>query len=109
MIEEAVFRMKSIRFPQSYIDAFVKNNDIRRFITPSGESDVIDEWEDNILSSYERPYGGYPWGIIKEESSIYDQDRIDIYYILYVSPDPDQWIKEREELAAMEPTMFMVL
>lgn len=109
MIDEAIFRMKSIGFPQSYIDAFAANNDIRTFVAPSGEPHIYDEWENGIRCSFEDKFGGYAWAIIKEESSICEPDRVDAYYMLYVSPDPEEWEKEREELAAMKPTMYRVI
>lgn len=105
MIEEAIIRMKSIGFPQSYIDAFATRNDIWTFEAPGGEPHLYDEWENSFRCSFEDSFGGYAWAIIKEESIIEDE-RDEIYYFLYVSPDPEEWEKEREELAAMKPTMY---
>jgi hypothetical protein len=108
MIDEAIFRMKSIGLPQSYIDAFAMNNDIRTYLSPGGGSNVCDEWENGILGFYETPYHGYPWGIIKEESGLLAFDPWVAYHILYVSPEPENWDKERAELAALEPTVFSI-
>ena len=109
MIEEAIFRMKSIGFPQSYIDSFATDNDIQTFVAPKGEPHVYDELENEIRCSFEDKFGGYAWAIIKDESSLFDHDRVDTYYILYVSPYPEEWKKEREELAAMKSTMYRVI
>ena len=109
MIDEAIFRMKSIGFPQSYIDSFAADNDIQTFVAPKGEPHVYDEWENEIRCSFEDKSGSYVWAIIKEESSIFDSDRVDTFYFLYVSPDTEEWEKERKELVAMKPAMYRVI
>ena len=109
MIEEAVYRMKSIGVPRQFIDAFAAHNEIRTFFSPGGGSNVCDEWEDQILGDYEKPNHGYPWGIIKDESELYDVNPRITYHILYVSPDTEKWERERAELSAMEPTVFSII
>ena len=108
MIEEAILRMRSLGFPQAYIDAFSTDNDIYTFVAPSREPHVYDEWENGLRCSFEDSFGGYVWAIIKEESSPFESGRFDTYYFLYVSPDPEDWEKEREELAAMKPSLYKV-
>ncbi len=63
MIDEAIFRMKSIGYPQSYIDSFSTDNDIQTFVAPKGEPHVYDEWENEIRCSFEDKSGSYVWAI----------------------------------------------
>ena len=43
--------------------------------------------------------------MIKEISQDQEYGEVVEYHILFVSTDAESWEKEREELAAMEPTM----
>ena len=109
MIAEAAYRMKIAGLPQSFIDSFIIDNNIQAYFSPSGEIDENDQdGKDDGWDRYVDEYGGYPWGIIEEGSQdAYGNCWLD-FYILFVSEDPQEWEKEREELQAMEPTMFRV-
>lgn len=108
MIAEAAYRMRIAGLPQSHIDSFIKDNIIQAFISPSGDIKESDRDGDDGWDRYVDEYGGYPWGIIEEGSQDANGNGWLDFYILFVSEDPQEWEKEREELLAMEPTMFRV-
>lgn len=105
MMAEAAVRMKRIGFPQKYIDEFLSASDVKVFL-----NGVVDESDEDLdrfaYESVESFNGGYPWAMIKEISKNQEYDEVVEYHILFVSTDAESWEKEREELAAMEPTMF---
>ena len=110
MIEEAVFRMKTLGFPQQYIDEF-KEGFLHTFLSPSGKDRLMDEYENDVIrDAYEHHYNGYTWALIKNEGTGLDTEmrEWDEYYVLFVSDDHLNWEKERQELFEMEPTMFLV-
>ena len=109
MKAEAACRMKTVGIPQSYIDSFILKNEIQTFFSPSGDLEEVDGMEgDNGWERYVDKYGGYPWGIIREESQDAPGSWWLDFYTLFVSEDPGEWEKERKELLAMEPTLFRV-
>jgi len=108
MIAEAADRMKFLGFPSEQVEAFLTENEIRAF-NPDGSSEPIDEWENEVLGFYENHYSGYPWALIKiGESDNTDVDMYCEYYILFVSPNKDEWEQERKDLSEMKPTMYYV-
>lgn len=108
MKKEGAERMKLLGLPQSFINEFLSDNQVRSFHSPEGTSQPIDEWEDQVLGFYDQHYGGYPWGLIKEIALTEEGHKILSYYILFVSDDPEQWQTERKGLTDMEPTVYMV-
>ncbi len=51
----------------------------------------------------------YGWALLKEEYQDVSDDGVSSgyeFYLLLVSENPEDWERERSELATMEPTMF---
>lgn len=111
MMAEAAVRMKSIGFPQEYIDNFLDKSIVEVFMDGKIDRMSDEEIDKRVYESVEDYNGGYPWAMIKEDLGpcIWREGGwgVDVvYYVLFVSTDMEEWEKERQELAALEPTMM---
>lgn len=104
MIAEAVERMKFIGLPPSYIDAFESDWTIPTFYSPEG--DDAGYVGDDVLGFFLKENHGEAWAVLIDPSDT--EGGIIKRYILFVSNNPNNWEKEREELAAMNPTVCLV-
>lgn len=104
MIAEAVERMKLIGLHPSYIEAFESDWTIPTFYTPEG--DDAGYVGDDVLGFFLKENHGEARAVITDLSDT--EGGIIKNYILFVSDNPDNWEKEREELAAMNPTVCLI-
>lgn len=109
MINEALLRMERLGLSEECRNRISKENRFPVFLAPDGKlSDVEEEadlqvWENGDL------YHGYGWALLKEEYQDLHGDGVSSgyeFHLLFVSENPEDWERERAELATMEPTMF---
>ena len=106
MRAEAVARMKMIGLPQSQIEAFRDRNVITVHQYRKCASEDCSGEEADTVRRLEAVSEWRVWAIMKNiEGGDDGGGNLDCYY-LYVSNDPGLWTKEREELTAMQPTMY---
>ena len=110
MRAEAVARMKMIGLPQSQIEAFRDRNVITVHRYRKCATEDCSGEEADTVRRLEAVSEWRVWAIMKNveggEWCGHDYGSIQDYHYLYVSNDPALWTKEREELAAMQPTMY---
>lgn len=103
MIAEAIERMKIVGLQPSYIKTFESEWIIPAFYSPEGNGADVG---DDVLRFFMKASYGEAWAVIIDPSDT--EGGIIKRYILFVSNNPDNWEKEREELAAMNPTVCLI-
>ena len=109
MISEALLRMESIGLSEECRNRLSKENRFPVFLAPDGELADIDEEEDLMVWESDNMYHGYGWALLKEEYNYVSEDDVSSgfeFHLLFVSENPEDWERERAELAKMEPTLF---
>ena len=109
MINEALLRMQRLGLSEECRNRISKENRFPVFLAPDGILSDIDEEVDLTVWESDNLYHGYGWALLKDEYQDVSDNFVSSgyeFYLLFVSENPEDWERERAELAMMEPTML---
>lgn len=105
MKTEALRRMKEIDLYDGVISAFENDDEPLLYEPPQGASYSLDDEEQSMVATTEENYDILVWGVIKCTMK-YNRIDADVYCMLYVGHNKDDWESERENLYSGAPHVF---